>query len=373
MNKENVKAWLGFNLQDTLINISAIPFIIGFFVNNIFLQLMLFAITFILSSLGLILYFKRKNQKVSKATAFLNKWGSILIVLVIWLLVIIKIGWIVTTKLGIFTKSNTITDSGYAIITSEGFPPGEYDNIIDHALVISDPSEIQKISNDYEDAEQNHACGYTHRIEFWSDINTLEKVGVFNEEIGCGGKSLEKYVKKLADSPSHHLYLITIPSKIPINQLSVDLKKNSILSFIDAENPLHLPYIVISLDVYYPTDNNFSRSEEEEYSSNKIDNLLAEINKELKIYSSTVDYCGYFSVEGYKGCSSTIKLQLEADQDLGYAEEYLSNIDNLEVRTVSDHSNYVVSVYDTRDNVEEVREDILDKIDYIISVDKYNH
>lgn len=267
-------------------------------------------------------------------------------------------------------------DSEFVIITSEGFPPGQYEEIIDHALIISDPDEIASVQNDYENVDQNHACGYTHIVEFWSNRNTLDEVGAFNEEISCGGKALEIYVKKLAETPSHYIYLVRIPSEITINQLDDDFKQNGILSFIDIQDPKHLPYIDVSLDVYYPNGNDFSKIEEEDYSSNEIKNLISDISDDLKVHSSAVDYfdyCGYFSKGGDEGCSSRIRLRFDVDQDLEYAEEYLSKIENLEIRTVSNHSNYVISVYDKRDSVQEVREAILDKIDYIISVDKYNH
>jgi hypothetical protein len=92
---EDLKAWLGLNLQDTLINISAVPFLIGFFSDGV-IMFILFGMCFLLSLLGLIVYFTRRNEKVSRATSLINKWGSVGIVLIIWLIMLAKILFIGT-------------------------------------------------------------------------------------------------------------------------------------------------------------------------------------------------------------------------------------------------------------------------------------
>ena len=85
---EDIKAWLGLNLQDTLINLSGLTMIAGFVFRSSPLTEVLFGLTFILSLLGLYIYFTRENSKVSTSTALWNRWLSLLIVIVIWILVI---------------------------------------------------------------------------------------------------------------------------------------------------------------------------------------------------------------------------------------------------------------------------------------------
>lgn len=96
---ENLKAWLGLNLQDTLINISTLPFLAVFFVNDLLLAILLFLTAFLLSLSGLIVYFVRKNNKISKITLNFNKWSSVAIVLIMWSTMLIKIGFLIAAKI----------------------------------------------------------------------------------------------------------------------------------------------------------------------------------------------------------------------------------------------------------------------------------
>lgn len=91
MNKENIKAWLGLNRQDAIINLSAIPFLFGFFSRNMIVVICLYLITIILDVIGLRIYFTQKNEKIGKKTAFLNKWLTLFVVLVIWALIVLDI------------------------------------------------------------------------------------------------------------------------------------------------------------------------------------------------------------------------------------------------------------------------------------------
>jgi uncharacterized membrane protein len=88
---ENIKAWLGLNLQDTLINISAFPFLALFFVDKLIHAILLIVVSFFLSLSGLIIYFLKSNNKISKTTSLINKWGSFVIVLFMWVVMLIRI------------------------------------------------------------------------------------------------------------------------------------------------------------------------------------------------------------------------------------------------------------------------------------------
>lgn len=91
MLKEEIKAWLGFNLQDFILNISAIPFFLGLFSRDLLTTRFLFAIAFLLSIVGIVIYFRKPNKKISKVSAELNKWGSVAIILMLWALMIAKL------------------------------------------------------------------------------------------------------------------------------------------------------------------------------------------------------------------------------------------------------------------------------------------
>ncbi len=148
MNKEDIKAWLDFNLQDTLINISTIPFLIGFFIGDIYSQILLFSITFMLSITGLIVYFKNKDKKISKKTEFLNKWGSVLIVISMWILISIRLGWTITTESEMFTE--------YKVSTNSDQIPDD-SNKIDEDIVFSF-NEV----NDRSNSLVTYVNGYTY-------------------------------------------------------------------------------------------------------------------------------------------------------------------------------------------------------------------
>lgn len=88
--KEEIKAWLGFNLQDALITIGAIPFAIGMFLNNIIYVSILFAFSTVAMAAGMYIYFAYKNTKISKLSEAINKWSSLVLVVLFFILMVVK-------------------------------------------------------------------------------------------------------------------------------------------------------------------------------------------------------------------------------------------------------------------------------------------
>lgn len=264
-------------------------------------------------------------------------------------------------------------NNGYLLLTSEGFPPEKNEEIINHAYITTDKNEIKRIKNDYKRVDQNHACGYTHSVQFWSDRNILELDGYFNEDVSCGGRSLTNLVKKLSDSPTHFIYNIRVPSSVTIQQLDKDLKNNAILSFMDLNDLIHLPHIDLTLEVYFPMFNEFSYEQKQDFSTAKIDELISEVQQELKVEFVDYTHCSSFSYGRTNGCITCIRFRLTVEQDIEEAEEYLKNKDQVEINTVSNHENYVVKIYHESDDINVVRDEIKDKINYIIEVEEYKH
>jgi len=89
--KEELKAWLGFNIQDLLMNISAIPFLLGFITKNIYICIISFAIAFMFMTSGLIIYLIKKNTKISKFSRIFNKYSSIIIYILFIFVMILKL------------------------------------------------------------------------------------------------------------------------------------------------------------------------------------------------------------------------------------------------------------------------------------------
>lgn len=95
--KQELKAILGINWQDTLINIGAIPFFVGIFMSDIIYVSVLFFLSFVLMLSGMIIYFFNPNRKISKISEKFNKWGSLVIVIFVLLLMVVKFGLLIFT------------------------------------------------------------------------------------------------------------------------------------------------------------------------------------------------------------------------------------------------------------------------------------
>ena len=82
---------MGWNLQDTFLNISAVPFFIGLLVPLPLITVFVcFGLGFAISLIGLAIYFLRENKKVSKPVWQLNKWSSFVIIIFLWMIVGIR-------------------------------------------------------------------------------------------------------------------------------------------------------------------------------------------------------------------------------------------------------------------------------------------
>lgn len=250
----------------------------------------------------------------------------------------------------------------------EGFPPGEYDEIVHHAYIVTEPEEIKKLSHNYFKIDHNHACGYTHNIEFWSDRNTLLEASFFNENISCGGRSLTELVGKLEKNPTHYIYEIEVPTDVTIQELNTDLMKNDILAFIDLEHLKHLPSIVVYYNVYFSPDNNISLKEQLNSGSNLIDKYINKVESDLVIESSDSTRCSYFLTEEGEGCISRIIFRVGITQDLKEAEEYFNETVEIESVTINNFESYTVCIFHTSDDIEKVKNELMDKLGYIQEV-----
>lgn len=87
--KEELKAWLGFNVRDSIGNIGAIVSLFGFLGSNKIIVLISFAVSITLMVMSLLIYFIKPNRKISKQSYVLNiifniVGFSILIILMIF-------------------------------------------------------------------------------------------------------------------------------------------------------------------------------------------------------------------------------------------------------------------------------------------------
>lgn len=87
----DIKAWLGLNLHDTILNLSILPLIFSLFTTDLISIVLLTIATCAISLAGLILHFKIRDPKVSKFTTVASKWINLFFVICLWIVSILRV------------------------------------------------------------------------------------------------------------------------------------------------------------------------------------------------------------------------------------------------------------------------------------------
>lgn len=364
MNSENFNAWVGLNLQDSMINIGGVLAVLGFIVKDLQLQQVFFIVAFIFSAIGLLLYFIRSNPNVDKNTGFLNRWLSVVIVLVLWIAMGVWHMWSLNSS-GDDVSRLLIDKTEYIVLTPEFIPKMDKEGN-NHAVIISDRREIKKVIDEYSKIDNNHACGFTHSIQFWSEEMRLLTMGLFNEDVDCGGRNMRKYLDKLANSPTHYMYDVEIPSDISVIDLDSDLEHEDLEAFFDPRIPINLRSIEVTYisavqatDGSSPTDDELDRM---------VEDFINDAKSAIQIDYVSKSSCSPYTEGNIKGCTTQILFRLSPSQDIEMAESYLLSIQDVEIDQITDEHSYMVKVYYTSDNLDLAGKEIMQKLPYVISV-----